>query len=380
MDQTKSNGFNGSHLSPRSSDRRVEPPGSAALTKRRRTKRSDDLLAVVEPFDRVVVMMHDNPDPDAIATGWAVKLLIETKRNIHARLIAGGEIMRAENRHMVRLLDPPLELVDDYTPAPDVGVILVDCGPDATNHQAADDECRLIAVIDHHQPETPVDTPFRDIRPRVAASATLAASYLREQRMSPSTRLATAPLYALRTETVSYETHFSSLDRSILPWLTKLADPALVAEIESAPLSRDYFTDLTLAMQNTFIYDDVAFCLLPQAHGPEIIGEVADLLVRCEGIGRVLCGAAFQGSVLISVRTGKQSEDATKLLRETIAGMGRGGGHAHRAGGKLTVGAARDQIPEEVQDELRARWLRTCGVSRQRGTRLVARRDIVDNL
>ena len=44
-------------------------------------------------------------------------------------------------------------------------------------------------------------------------------------------------------------------------------------------------------MQRTFIYDDAALCFLQRASGAEIVGEVADLLVRGRGIRRVLCAA-----------------------------------------------------------------------------------------
>ena len=124
------------------------------------------------------------------------------------------------------------------------------------------------------------------MRPDVAASASIAAAYLREQQVEPGQALATALVYAIRTETQGFETYHSPLDRSILPWLTERADPELLAEIESAPLSRGYFSDLVLALQNTFLYDDVAFCALPRAGGPEIVGEVADLLIRCESVQR----------------------------------------------------------------------------------------------
>lgn len=34
--------------------------------------RSERLLAAIDGFESVVVVAHDNPDPDAIASGWAV--------------------------------------------------------------------------------------------------------------------------------------------------------------------------------------------------------------------------------------------------------------------------------------------------------------------
>lgn len=372
----------------------------AATRTRPRTKRSAALLSAVEPFEQATVVMHDNPDPDAIATGWAVKYLLDHRTDKPVRLIGGGDIIRAENRQMVNLLGPPLELVDQLETDEQTAAILVDCGPEATNHLLGSGAVLPVAVIDHHEPPAgtvsnrragrtsscaaqPGWGPYRmffDIRPHVAASATIATTYLREQDLEPPSELATALLYAIRTETRGRETHYSAIDRAVLPWLTRRADPSLLAEIEDAPLTRGYFSDLVLALQNTFVYGDTAFCMLPHAQGPETVGELADLLVRCEEVRRVLCAAVFDHSVLISVRTDRDAGNATELLRETIRGLGYGGGHAHRAGGKLTAGAMGERVPSDMQEDLRARWLSACRIRGHHGARLVAKSAIMGNL
>lgn len=347
---------------------------------RRRVKRSARLLEALEPFAPIVVLTHDNPDPDAIAAGWAVKYLLEEKTDKPVRLVGGGDIVRAENRHMVKLLRPPLELVDDLFVDRETGVVLVDCGPDATNHLIYREAVLPVAAVDHHIEQFPTKLAFADIRPQLAASATIASTYLLEQDLEPSMELATALLYAMRTETRGSGACYNRVDRAVLPWLTRRADPTLLAEIENAPLPREYFGDLLLALQGTFLYEDAGLCLLPRAQGPEIIGEVADLLVRCECVTRVLCGAVHKGHVLLSVRTTREGGDATHLLRATISGIGRGGGHPRRAGGKLSTAIAGTKMPDELQDDLRSRWLAACNVQRRRGTRLLARHEIVGNL
>ena len=58
-----------------------------------------------------------------------------------------------------------------------------------------------MAVIDHHPTGRDSQLLFQDIRTDAAASASIAASYLREQQVEPGMKLATAILYAIRTET-----------------------------------------------------------------------------------------------------------------------------------------------------------------------------------
>ncbi|MBN1341033.1 MAG: DHH family phosphoesterase [Phycisphaerae bacterium] len=344
-------------------------------------KRSDRLLQAISDYSQILVVTHDNPDPDAIATGWAVRWLIRKKLAKPVRLIAGGEIVRAENRYMIKRLEPPLELVQGLEPSDDDAVILVDCGYGTSNHILSERTARPIAVIDHHlSTGRRAKLPFQDLRPRAAASASIATSYLKEQDLAPPGKLATALLYAIRTETKAYETHHSRLDHSAIQWLTPSADPAVIAEIENAPLSRAYFADLVLALERTFIYQDTVVCLLPRAEGPELVGEVADLLIRCESVKRVLCGAVVGQDLLVSVRAQWASENAAELVRSALAGIGHGGGHGHRAGGKIAGVAREGRVPEQIQDRLRTQWLDACHVDRQRGVRLIAKREIIDHL
>lgn len=325
--------------------------------------------------------MHDNPDPDAIATGWAIQCLIEERLNIPVRLIGSGAIVRAENKYMVELLSPPFELVTEIDVPADTATILVDCGIGTTNHLVTRSGIEPVGVIDHHlNGREPSSLRFADIRPDVAASASIAASYLRENHVDPGMKLATSILYAIRTETSGSETEHSPLDRAIVKWLTDVADPALLAEIDNAPLDRDYFSDLVLAMQRTFVYDDAALCFLPRASGTEIVGEVADLLIRCRGVRRVLCAAIIGDDLLLSTRTTRDSGNAAALLQTTLDELGGCGGHSHRAGGRVPNVKQVFHVMDDLHDELRSRWLKACAVDRQRGTRLVARREIVENL
>lgn len=341
--------------------------------------KSDRLLNVLEEYSRFVIVMHDNPDPDAIASGWGLEVLISEQLRRPVRVVGGGAIVRAENRHMVELLQPPIELVDDVVVDEQTATILVDCGNEAANHLLTRKGIRPVAVIDHHSKGAKQSKlPFDDIRPDVAASATIIASYLREHRIELGPKLATAMIYAIRTETCGHETHYSELDRMILPWLTECGDPALLAEIENAPLTREYFGDLMLALQRTFLYDKTAICFLPRAAGAEVVGEVADMLIRCVEIRRVLCAAIVDGDLFFSARTQRGCGRADQLLRTTLDGIGGAGGHRHRAGGKIpNVGR---RIADDLHDELRTRWLSACNVDRKRGTRLIPKREIVENL
>lgn len=342
---------------------------------------SRQLLGVLHQFNRLLIVMHDNPDPDAIATGWCVRTLLEERLSLPVDLVGGGRIVRAENRHMVDLLTPPIQLVNELELSSRTGVILVDCRLGSANHIVTREAIQPVAIIDHHVNGAATDNvAFVDVRPDVAASTTIAASYLQEQGIEPGEKLATAMLYAIRTETRSFETHYTELDRSVLLWLTERADPALLAAIESAPLSREYFSDLALAIQSTRVFGNTALCLLPRAEGAEIVGELADLLVRCRGIHRVLSGALVDGDFLVSVRTEHEGDSATLLVQKVLAGLGTGGGHTHRAGGEVSSVPDGEVERAALKENLRNRWLDVCGLPATNGEPLISRREIIENL
>lgn len=347
----------------------------------KRIRRSDRLLQVLGEFERFLIVTHDSPDPDAIASACALAPLLEQRLKRPTRIVASGAVMRGENLRMLELLKLSIDFVDEIDVSdPRMAVILVDSVPTAANHLLANSGVDPVAVIDHHQQQgRQYRVRFRDIRPNVAATATIITLYLREQNLPPTPLIATALLYGIRTDAVGL-LRMSVVDQRAAVWLMRFADYSKLADIENAPLSREYYSDLLLAMKNTFVYDDAALSFLPRAAGPEIVGEVADLLIRCRDINRVMCAAALGGDVLFSVRTTETGGDATELMRKAIDGLGYGGGHRRRAGGKLITAPRTDRISEDLQTELRTRWLRACGIDSQRGTRLVTRREILEDL
>ena len=339
-------------------------------TRKFKRRRSAELLATLRDYENIAIVTHDNPDPDAIAAGWAIHKLIRKTSKREPQLIGGGDVVRAENRHMMNLVHPPIELMHQFLPKARTAAVLVDCGPKVVGHLLSSPQIEAVAVIDHHLTGEPPDLPFVDIRPKMAACATMAADYLREQKISPGERLATALLYAIRTETCGNEFHHTRLDRSIILWLTNEANPKWLAEIDNAPLAQNYFGDLSHALRQTMLYGDTAFCLLPQAQGQEIVGEVADLLIRGEAIRRVFCGAAIAGDLFCSVRTQADTDNAARLVKATLNGLGNGGGHSHRAGGKV-ANFMESNFEGVLGEELRNRWIAVCNVQDQKGRLLV---------
>lgn len=346
-----------------------------------RKDRSTQFLEVLKSFEHVIVVTHDNPDPDAISAGWAACYLIEQRLEKKTRFVARGAIVRAENARMVEVLKPPLMLLETIHAPESTAVVLVDCSPLGANHLLTASDLKALAVIDHHKQDSRrFRVAFRDIRPRIGASATILTQYLREQAIDPPPDLATALIYGIQTDTHGLDSIFSPSDRRALAWLPQWVDQRKLADIENAPLTRGYFGDLLLAFESTFVYEDVAICFLPRVSGPEIVGEVADLLIRCNDLNRVLCATAVEDGIVMSVRTSAAGGDAAEILEKAVHKLGHGGGHRRRAGGKVLLNNRGERTLTDLQSTIRNRWLEVCNVAQQRGSRLVPKREILEHL
>ena len=83
----------------------AEPPDKSVVHGRR-------LLAYLGRHRRrlspLLILTHDFPDPDALASAFALQHLVQSAFDIQSRIAYGGELGRTENKMMVRLLRIPL--------------------------------------------------------------------------------------------------------------------------------------------------------------------------------------------------------------------------------------------------------------------------------
>src|SRR5947207_1198116 len=91
------------------------------------------LLQALEGPAPLVILPHDNPDPDALARAAALKLLVSELAGKDAVIAQGGIVGRAENRAMLTYLNIDLRPVGDLT-FDGVHVALVDTQPGRTNN------------------------------------------------------------------------------------------------------------------------------------------------------------------------------------------------------------------------------------------------------
>src|SRR5688500_2342772 len=110
---------------------RDEPVPLSGLPAR---EKLDRLMRTVRGRRSALVLTHDNPDPDSIASALALAHLLEQRASIPARVGFGGIIGRAENTALVKTLKLPLAPVSQIVFDEHDLLALVDTQPMVGNH------------------------------------------------------------------------------------------------------------------------------------------------------------------------------------------------------------------------------------------------------
>lgn len=308
-----------------------------------------------DPLGRWLVLTHDNPDPDALTAATILAKVLRTGFQRRVTTAYGGIIGRAENQEMVRSLGMQFSQARRLKLKSYRYVALVDCQP-ATGNSPLPDDLAPEVVIDHHprRPRTSASA-FHDLRSDYAASATIVAEYLLAAGIPANRREATALVYAIRSETLDFSRQADEADRLIHDHFSARALPRLLGRIQNPRLPLNYFETLREALANLRGVDTLIMSRLGLVVQPDIVPEIADLLLRMEGRTWSLCSGLYEDRVYCSIRTTNTRADASRVMRRLVGRRGRGGGHGMIAGGWMPVARGGAEAVPRQQDRLEAR-------------------------
>jgi len=344
-------------------------------------RRSDRFLQTLRDYRRIIFVSHVHPDPDSLGSMLGLSHLVETKLDKPTIMTRDGLISRAENRAMVDLLQLPLVPLEQVVWQEGDAVVMVDSQPKTGRHSHEGDWA-LAAVLDHHDTPGQLDTvPFTDIRPHLGATCTLVTKYLVEQEVAMTEPIATALMYGIETEVSGHPREAGPEDDKALQLLYPLSDKDLLAEIRNARLPHSHFECLLQALQSSFIYDRLIISWVNPLPQPELAAEVCDFMVRFDRVDWAVCAGVHDESLILSMRTTKPEGRAGDVLRKVVGGLGKAGGHDRRAGGCIPLASTSVSAIEDLQSELRRRFLKAFRMEEDlRGQRLVPLREILQNL
>jgi nanoRNase/pAp phosphatase (c-di-AMP/oligoRNAs hydrolase) len=341
-----------------------------------RTRRLRRVLRSLE--EPLAVLTHDNPDPDAIASAFALERIAETA-GVDAEVCYYGEISHQENRAFVNLLGYAPTRLDAESDLDRFGSFaLVDHSRPGVN-DGLPPETEVAVVIDHHPPRAPVEARFVDLRSDVGATSTLLTNYLRDLGVEPDRDLATGLLFGIRVDTDDFSREVDPADFRAAAHLLVHADTAVLERIESPSMSTETMGAIATAIENRTIRDDVLVSCLGAITDRGALAQAADWLLDLEGVAVTFVfgftGETDGGVVYASARARGSDLDLGEALRDAFAQVGSAGGHADMAGAQLPVGMIvdeEDENPAEViEDVVTDRFFDALGVGPNRAATAV---------
>ena len=306
--------------------------------------------------ERVLIMLHNDPDPDAMASGLALRnVLRRTKTTAIIGAMKG--VTRPENLRMVNLLDLHVEAVTVESLKEFDRIAMVDVQP----HYFGGLIDRVDLVIDHH-PEQPGYTAlFKDVRPDYGSTSTILTEHLRAVDVNISERTATAMLYAIKSDTLFFNRQTNRVDLEAFSFLYPLADAQLIRKMEGAEITSERLEYVIKAYEGGVLLEQVFCAFLGSLPREDFIPYVADFFLQLEDVKWTIVAGIVNDTFVVSVRNLGYSKNAAEFVRRFFAEIGSAGGHRAMAKAVVPLQAFRKRFGDPDPKDIPARLQELAG-------------------
>ena len=297
--------------------------------------------------DRVLIMLHNDPDPDAMASGLALRnVLRRTKTTAIIGAIQG--VTRPENQRMVNLLDIHVEAITAASLKEYDRIAMVDVQP----HYFGGLIDRVDLVIDHHPEQPGYTAVFKDIRADYGSTSTILTEHLRAVDVNISERTATAMLYAIKSDTLFFNRSTNRVDLEAFSYLYPLSDAALIRKMEGAEITLERLDFVLKAFKGGTLSEQVFSAFLGALPREDFIPYVADFYLQLEDVKWTVIGGIVNESLVVSVRNLGYMKNAGEFVRRFFADIGSAGGHRAMAKAVVPMRAFREKYGELAGDDI----------------------------
>ncbi len=291
--------------------------------------RLHELLA----FDDIVIQCHDNPDADALASGYALLWYLKQNEK-RARFIYRGQnkIRKSNLLIMLEKLAVPVTYAPEFSEVPEL-LVTVDCQYGMRNVTRT--EAKTVAVIDHHQDGGNLPA-LSEVRSQLGSCATVLWDMIRSEGFdfSEDPLLSTAVYYGLFTDTNRFSEVSHPLDRDLIDTLPHMK--SLITEMSNSNISLSELKITGKAILGYRFFEKYR-CLFLQAEpcDPNIVGMISDFALETAEVD--VCFGFYEspGEIKFSVRSCVREVHADELAAFLSEGVGGGGGHMYKAGGTV---------------------------------------------
>ena len=290
----------------------------------------------------LLILTHDYPDPDALASAFALQHLAELNGGIKSRIVYGAVIGRIENQEMVRLLKIPAHKIRPSDFRKHASVALVDTQPGFDNNSFPRGKNPSI-IIDQHVVGPLPDADFKLINTDAGATSMLLARELLDLEVEIPVRLATALVYGILSDTLDFYRTAKQETVDTYMRLVPSCDVHMLAHIQNPSRPRKFFRDLARCIARSRIRQKLLVSHLGEVDNPDLVAQMADFLMACEGMQWTFCTGRHGENLHVSLRTSNREVEAGPVLRDIVNHPRHAGGHGQIAGGRFRVGKSQGE-------------------------------------
>lgn len=315
-----------------------------------------------EQLSPLLILTHNHPDPDSIASAWTLAFLAERLYGIRAKIVYGGIIGRMENKVLVEILHVPIRSAkpSDFEKAQSLAV--VDTQPPFQNNCFPANR-KADLVIDHHPRHKKTDAKLVLIDETAGATTTLLAEAALASGLEIPTGLATALVYGIGSETQNLGREANARDMAAYRSLFPKVSMKSLSKIQNPPRPASFFNVLGRAIQQAFVIRGVIGVSLGNAPSQDIVAHMADFLLSHEKMRWSIVTGRYEGRLYVSLRTHNTRAEAGKLLWKLLGGGTSAGGHGMIAGGSIDVGKESDEsVWQETEERLTEAFFKSQGI------------------
>lgn len=350
--------------------------GSAVAAERtaRGQPRAARLLKLLADKKNILVTTHQHPDPDALASGWAMCTLLEgTLKDSRITLSIKGKVGGGINDAFVRLSNLRLAPWDETRLGEYDAIVLLDTQP-VSSFSSLPPTVMPTAVIDHHRARgRRPKCGFCDIRPDVGATSSIVFSYFMELEAPIRPDLGAMLLYAIESDLAGAAGTPGDLDNVALSSLTLIADTRRLYQMRHVDLPQSYFASYHTGIGNAVFAENALMSHLDAIDSLERPAVLADLLLRFDQVQWALVTAVYEQNLVLSLRSQNRNVSAADVVRKLLHNIGEGGGHRSKAGGFIKMETGSAEEIERIRKVLWNRYLKALGLRAMKGQKLVAK-------
>lgn len=284
------------------------------------------LISSVDPHRKLYILTQDDPDPDAIASGLALRELLGMKER-DAPIVTLKPVSRNENINMITLLGISVRGVTIEELKSAEQIAMVDVNPSFFQMEFKN----LVAVVDHHPVKAEPNASFTEIRVDCGATATIMTEYLLAIGNPISEKLATALYYGIKTDTLLLGREISKNDFDAFVHLWHIADHNLILHMERPMLKSEELDTYIRALRGHVIRDGAIFVPLGKVPKVDLIPRLADFVLQIGSTEFALVWGEHDGETVFCARSLTPEIDAGRVLGDTFSSIGNAGGHKSMA-------------------------------------------------